>query len=339
MATFKCKMCDAVLNVREGTSIYVCEYCGTKQTVPMNGDFGSGHNEKHESVSVGSLLKRAFMFLEDGKWKQANQYCERVLDIDPENVRAYLGKLMADINVHRESELSNPCMDYRNNDNYIKVLRFGDPQMVKNLKSCSIESAYKMALKLMTSAVQEKDYYQAANQFRSVAGYKCADERAVECEELAKQKAAEAKNKQLNEQLNEQFRKNAEKKYNAISYFLFCNPVLSLLFVIVLSFNALYVVNCFFISILSVVYVLCIAYGSYLHNFIDHEKQNQYLIFKIVIINSWMFSLAIAIVIHDMKVMENAVVLVYIILGLCSLLSGLIGYLLGKIKAEEKSKK
>ena len=43
-----------------------------------------------ETVVVGSsnantapLLERAFLFLEDGKWQDANIYCEKVLDIDP----------------------------------------------------------------------------------------------------------------------------------------------------------------------------------------------------------------------------------------------------------------
>ena len=44
--------------------------------------------------NIEPLLKRAFMFLEDGDWESADEYCERVLDQDPENAMAYLGKLM-----------------------------------------------------------------------------------------------------------------------------------------------------------------------------------------------------------------------------------------------------
>lgn len=47
------------------------------------------------SAKTASLLKRAFMFLEDGDWESADKYCEKVLDIDPENAQAYLGKLLA----------------------------------------------------------------------------------------------------------------------------------------------------------------------------------------------------------------------------------------------------
>ena len=45
------------------------------------------------SGNVAPLLKRAFMFLEDGKWSEAGEYFERVLDNDPECAEAiYRGK-------------------------------------------------------------------------------------------------------------------------------------------------------------------------------------------------------------------------------------------------------
>lgn len=46
-------------------------------------------------ANTAALIKRAYMFLEDGEWDSADEYCERVLDIDPENCEAYLGKALA----------------------------------------------------------------------------------------------------------------------------------------------------------------------------------------------------------------------------------------------------
>ncbi len=34
MAVFKCKMCGGVLEIQENQTVGVCEYCGTKQTLP-----------------------------------------------------------------------------------------------------------------------------------------------------------------------------------------------------------------------------------------------------------------------------------------------------------------
>ena len=55
-----------------------------------------------ENTNVAPFLKRAFIFLEDGDWDSANEYCEKVLDIDPENASAYLGKLLSELHVRKQ---------------------------------------------------------------------------------------------------------------------------------------------------------------------------------------------------------------------------------------------
>ena len=47
------------------------------------------------AASVAPLLKRALMFVEDSQWKNADEYCEKILDADPENAHAYLVKLLS----------------------------------------------------------------------------------------------------------------------------------------------------------------------------------------------------------------------------------------------------
>lgn len=37
-----------------------------------------------QNEQIGALLKRVFMFLEDSEWEKAIEYCERVLDMNPE---------------------------------------------------------------------------------------------------------------------------------------------------------------------------------------------------------------------------------------------------------------
>lgn len=51
------------------------------------------------NANTAPLLKCAFMFLEDGDLDSANEYCEKVLDINPECAQAYLGKLLAELHV------------------------------------------------------------------------------------------------------------------------------------------------------------------------------------------------------------------------------------------------
>ena len=83
--------------------------------------------------SAAPLLKRAFMFLEDGNWQEADAYCEKVLDIDPENAQAYLGKLMAELKVRRRENLKECAAPFTGSSNYRKAVRFGDAAIKKEL--------------------------------------------------------------------------------------------------------------------------------------------------------------------------------------------------------------
>ena len=77
--------------------------------------------------TVDSLLERAFMFLEDKEWNNANEYCEKVLDIEPKNARAYLGKTMVDLRVSMCSNLDNSYESRINeNANYKKFIKYAD---------------------------------------------------------------------------------------------------------------------------------------------------------------------------------------------------------------------
>ena len=51
-------------------------------------------SQQTSSINTAPLLKRAFMFLEDRDWESADEYCEKVLDIDPECADAYLCKTL-----------------------------------------------------------------------------------------------------------------------------------------------------------------------------------------------------------------------------------------------------
>lgn len=77
-------------------------------------------------TKTAPLLKRAFMFLEDGEWDNADEYCEKVLDMEPENAQAYLGKLMAELCVSKVEELKYEEKPFNNKNNYRKIIRFGD---------------------------------------------------------------------------------------------------------------------------------------------------------------------------------------------------------------------
>ena len=84
--------------------------------------------------NIAPLLERAFMFLEDGEWDSANEYCEKVLDLDPKNAAAYLGKLMAELHVKKQVNLKDCEEPFDNNSNYQKAIRFATSAFAEDLK-------------------------------------------------------------------------------------------------------------------------------------------------------------------------------------------------------------
>ena len=162
-------------------------------------DTDSQEKTVRESVAVNSgnaneesLLKRAFMFLEDGDWSAADEYCEKVLDIDPENARAYLGKLMAECRACRLEDLQNCEQPFDGSGNYNKVLRFADSKLIETLKgyiahinerneNARLTGIYNGAVNAMNSANSESEYKAAAKIFKSIPGFKDADNLVEKC--------------------------------------------------------------------------------------------------------------------------------------------------------------
>ena len=140
-----------------------------------------------------NLLNRAFVFLEDGDWKSADEYCEKVLDIDFENARAYLGKLMANLQVKKQEDLKNQKEPFDNNPYYQKLCRLAGEELQKELKGYidfindrneneRLEGIYQKGKKLMKTAT-EQAYTEAAAVFESINQYKDAAILAKECQE------------------------------------------------------------------------------------------------------------------------------------------------------------
>ncbi|MBQ9389494.1 MAG: TIR domain-containing protein, partial [Synergistaceae bacterium] len=84
--------------------------------------------------NAAPLLKRAFMFLEEGDFANAETYFERVLDLDPENGTAYLGKLMVEKRVRNREDLAELPEPFDRENNYQKAVRYGDAELVAELE-------------------------------------------------------------------------------------------------------------------------------------------------------------------------------------------------------------
>ena len=78
MATFKCKMCGATLEIEGKKSIVTCEYCDTQQTLP-----------KLQDARIAGLYDRANHFRRNNDFDKAMGIYETILNEDTTDAEAY----------------------------------------------------------------------------------------------------------------------------------------------------------------------------------------------------------------------------------------------------------
>lgn len=148
------------------------------------------------NANTAPLLKRAFMFLEDGDWNSADEYCEKVLDIDPENAEAYLGKLLSEQRVRKQESLKDQAEPFDHSNNYQKAVRFADDKLKTALagyiehintrnENARLDGIYTRAKNAMSAAKNGNSYKEAAALFESISEYQDSAILAKECYENA----------------------------------------------------------------------------------------------------------------------------------------------------------
>ena len=108
---------------------------------------------KEGDLTKMGLLKRTFMFIEEGDWSNADRYAEKVLDLDPENGEAYLAKAMVDLRIPSLLALRDVSY-FENNSNTKKALRYGSDALRNDIQGY-IDS-YKTAEKMRLKAEEER---------------------------------------------------------------------------------------------------------------------------------------------------------------------------------------
>lgn len=162
--------------------------------------------QKDASPNASSLLERAFMFLEDGNWTEADRYCDRVLDIEPKCAEAYLGKLMAELRVRKQEQLRDAKEPFDQKNSYQKVIRFADESLKSTLtgyiehiqirnENERLQELYDEAAELYEEASTPHDYETAAAAYDECIEFKDSTIKKAEC-----LKQAETYRKQLEEE-------------------------------------------------------------------------------------------------------------------------------------------
>lgn len=167
------------------------------------------------TATTQSLLKRMFIYLEDSDWENANSYSERVLDIDPENSMAYLGKLLIDLRVCTEDQLKNCAQPFDHLSSYQKAYRYGNAALKRRLENALTyikernriaeqERIYSSACERLRRARNaplsqknapiHQNCSSAYDQFKRIANYKDSTVLMDECRELMYAHAATVQN-------------------------------------------------------------------------------------------------------------------------------------------------
>lgn len=175
----------------------------------------ASYSPQTSPVNISALLERAFLSLEDQDWKKADELLELVLNQEPKNARAYIGKLMIERQVCREDQLSAQAEPLEDSSAYQKALRFADKSYQETLHSYNsniikIAEAKQKAVAYQEACEQEScgNYNAAYHAFQALGTYQDSAIRAEECLQLCKKKLAEIK---VTNALKRQEREQAEE--------------------------------------------------------------------------------------------------------------------------------
>ena len=152
----------------------------------------AGTNQNRSSgPNIDNLLKRGMIALEREDYDAADDFFERVLDENVEDGRAYLGKLMIDLNYHSETDFEIGTKTFLSNKNYKTILKYGSSEFINKVKNYNNQAIYNKAMQYkdntngLGSLKKREEYQKAKKEFLKISHYKDAQNQAEECEHLS----------------------------------------------------------------------------------------------------------------------------------------------------------
>lgn len=148
---------------------------GIKKIAQADGGESGRNRDSSARATTDSLLERAFIFIEDGDFKNGDAYCEKVLDIDPKCAMAYLGKLMIDLKVSNRRRLGLSNTSFEDNVNYKRIVRYGSQDLIDEIDEYLEEVKANQAKE--ESRRRETRWNQSSNNFSQNDGVSEAERR------------------------------------------------------------------------------------------------------------------------------------------------------------------
>lgn len=136
---------------------------------------------KNQNSEIEVLLKRAILFAEDGEFSKADECCEKVLNIDPENAIVYCVKLMIELKVQSIDDISKHNKPLDDNSNFKKIIRFGSQGIVEKMNE--INSNIKQSLYGQGKQLVPTKPKKALKIFETLSDYADAENYISRCKE------------------------------------------------------------------------------------------------------------------------------------------------------------
>lgn len=205
---------------------------------------------------TGALVMRGQFALDDGDWKRADEYFERALDENPQDAQAYVGKVLVALRLRSVEQINDIFVKLDGDRNFERAIQFSTGAekaklesikekadkkwLVKRLADGLVkiarkkevqaeqesklqklnEEKYISAVSGMKRAASINDYWQCAQRFSQLKGYRDSEALAEECkqryeqlkmEQNAEKARKEAEEKAVVERLNAQIAQCEQK--------------------------------------------------------------------------------------------------------------------------------
>ena len=175
-------------SVRDRTYVSEREVMLDRELRNIRNDIAHSRNDANAQLAQSAqqkpaenpLIHRAYLSMEDGDWEEADGFLERVLDAEPENARAYIGKLCVELRVSSEQAISGCGSPIGDNKYFKRALQFADAGYRRTLESYEMYSLMPEERKQREFEQKEPTYLSVMSRIEDVKQRKVANE----CREL-----------------------------------------------------------------------------------------------------------------------------------------------------------
>lgn len=135
MRLLECPRCKASFeNIEPGQTKITCHFCRFTTDIRDVTEGGSD-----------ALLRRGMLLVEYADFLAAIEVFDEALKLAPENAHIYVGRLLAEVQLEKESWLGNHNIDLNQYPSYQKALRFADSELKQRLELYNVQVQERLA--------------------------------------------------------------------------------------------------------------------------------------------------------------------------------------------------